>query len=86
MYIYVYRLRGTLHDTEKYNVYMCRSVLQCVAVCCSVLQCVAVCCSASSLKNTKSPDDHEERLDIYTHVYIYIETGIHIYRNMYIYM
>ena len=26
--------------------YICRSVLQCVAVCCSVLQCVAVCCSA----------------------------------------
>ena len=27
------------------HLYVCCSVLQCVAVCCSVLQCVAVCCS-----------------------------------------
>jgi len=27
------------------SLWVCSSVLQCVAVCCSVLQCVAVCCS-----------------------------------------
>jgi len=34
------------------GVYVCCSVLQCVAVCCSVLQCVAVCCGNSAAIDT----------------------------------
>jgi len=48
----IFELAGT-RNTNLCNVcacsqawiFLCFSVLQCVAVCCSVLQCVAVCCS-----------------------------------------
>jgi len=33
------------NEVHEQDVFVRRSVLQCVAVCCSVLQCVAVCCS-----------------------------------------
>ena len=37
-------LRSVAYNTPDY-MYVCCSVLQCVAVCSNVLQCVAVCCS-----------------------------------------
>jgi len=37
--------RGNIHETFSFELLLCCSVLQCVAVCRSVLQCVAVHCS-----------------------------------------
>ena len=44
LYIYMRGVCLCIH-VHALRIFVCYSVLQCVAVCCSVLQCVTVCCS-----------------------------------------
>jgi len=48
----------TLLSKSGTQIYVCCSVLQCVAVCCSDLQCAAVCCTVLHCVNEKSASAH----------------------------